>query len=75
MATNAESKEVRAERLRRRRISVWLPMQRVKKREQRDSDEGEESLRRRREQEVVMEIFEPLLQLNENRPLAEEEKD
>jgi len=24
--------------------------------------------------EVVMEIFEPLLQLNENRPLAEEEK-
>jgi len=30
------------------RLSVWLPMQRVKKREQRDSDEGEESLRGRR---------------------------
>jgi len=28
------------------RLSVWLPMQRVKKREQRDSHEEEESLRR-----------------------------
>jgi len=33
------------------RLSVWLAMQRAKKREQRDSDEGEESIRRRRERE------------------------
>jgi len=47
-------------------------MQRAKKREQRDyKASGEE----RNEKEAVMEIFEPLLQLNENRPLAEEEKD